>query len=99
MANSQQFFERQVSQLHAKLTDAQKELQNLKDTTGISDLLEQRSVMVNAIGMLERNIAEAEAEQVAADRKDRGDTATYWRQSLKPSPLRKSRAFPIMART
>ena len=44
MANSQQFFERQVSQLHAKLTEAQKELQNLKDTTGISDLVEQRSI-------------------------------------------------------
>ncbi len=72
MANSQQFFERQVSQLHAKLTEAQKELQKLKDTTGISDLVEQRGVMVNAIGMLERNIAEAEAEQAAANAKIAG---------------------------
>jgi len=72
MANSQQFFERQVSQLHAKLTEAQKELQNLKDTTGISDLVEQRSIMVNAIGALERNIAEAEADLAAADAKIAG---------------------------
>ncbi len=72
MANSQQFFERQVSQLQAKLTEAQKELQNLKDKTGISDLTRQREVMVNGIGMLERNVVEAEAELVASDAKIAG---------------------------
>jgi capsular exopolysaccharide synthesis family protein len=71
-ANSQQFFERQVSQLHQKLTDMQKEFQTLKDTTGISALVEQRTVTVTAIGTLERNITEAEAELVGADAKVTG---------------------------
>lgn len=71
-ANSQQFFERQVAQLHQKLADTQKEFETLKDTTGVSALVEQRSAMVTAIGTLERNITEAEAELVASDAKVAG---------------------------
>jgi capsular exopolysaccharide synthesis family protein len=71
-SNSQQFFERQVSELHAKLAGAEKELQEIKDTTGISSLEEQRSVMVNTIGTLERNAAETEAQLAAANAKVTG---------------------------
>ncbi|OHB63546.1 MAG: hypothetical protein A2Y77_03385 [Planctomycetes bacterium RBG_13_62_9] len=70
--NSQQFFERQASQLRAKLTGAEKELQEIKDTTGISSLEEQRSIMVNTIGGLERSIAETEAQLAAANAKVAG---------------------------
>jgi capsular exopolysaccharide synthesis family protein len=71
-ASSQQFFERQVSQLQEKLTEAERELQNIKDTTGISALVEQRTVTVTAIGALEKNITEAEAELAASNAKIAG---------------------------
>ncbi len=66
-SSSQQFFERQVAQLQEKLATAEKELQNIKDTTGVSALEEQRVVAVNAIGTLEKDITAAEAELMAAD--------------------------------
>jgi succinoglycan biosynthesis transport protein ExoP len=65
-ANSQQFFEQQLSQLHAKLAQAEKELQNIKDTTGVSSLEEQRSVLVNTIGAMEQSMAQTEADLTAA---------------------------------
>ena len=71
-ASSQQFFERQVSQLREKLATMEKELQNVKDTTGVSALEEQRVVAVNAIGSLEKGITETEAELMASDAKVAG---------------------------
>lgn len=70
--SSQQFFERQVSQLHDKLAATENELRDVKDATGVSALEEQRVVAVNAIGTLEREITQAEAELRASDARATG---------------------------
>jgi capsular exopolysaccharide synthesis family protein len=72
VADSRQFFERQVSELRAQLMQAETELRDIKDATGISSLEEQRTVMVNTIGTLERSVGETEAELAGANAKIAG---------------------------
>ncbi len=64
--NSRGFFEQQVSELGEKLSGTEKEFQSAKDATGICSLVEQQSSLVSMIGMLDRSIAETEAELAAA---------------------------------
>lgn len=66
-ANSRGFFEQQVAELSAKLNETEKEFQSVKDATGICLLPEQQSSMVSMIGMLDRSMAETEAELAAAN--------------------------------
>jgi uncharacterized protein involved in exopolysaccharide biosynthesis/Mrp family chromosome partitioning ATPase len=70
--SSQQFFEQQVSESRTKLREAEKELQDLKNATGVSSLEEQRTAVIDAIGLLERNLAGAQADLVAANAKVAG---------------------------
>jgi capsular exopolysaccharide synthesis family protein len=65
-ANSQEFFEQQVAQSHAKLAQAEQELQQIKDATGVSSLEEQRSMLVTTIGTMEQGMAQTEADLTAA---------------------------------
>jgi len=67
IADSQRFFEQQVSDLRTKLDQAEADLENMRNTTGISSLPEQRAAMVTLIGGLDRSIGEAEAELTAAN--------------------------------
>jgi len=64
--NSEQFFVQQVAGQQAKLRQAEIELQNAKDTMGISSLEDQRLTAVNNIGMLELGIAQTEGQLAAA---------------------------------
>ncbi len=61
-SNSQQFFEQQVASLQDKLRQTEREMQNLKDETGVSSLDEQRLAAVNKIGTMELAIAETDGE-------------------------------------
>ncbi|MHC4752286.1 MAG: GumC family protein [Planctomycetota bacterium] len=63
---SYQFFTQQSDDLRGKLAQAESELRNLKDKTGISSLEEQRLVIVNRIGDLEQQTGNAEAELTAS---------------------------------
>jgi len=69
IADSQRFFEQQVSDLRTKLDAAEGKLEAMKNTTGISSLTEQRAAKVTLIGDLERGISTAEAELTAANAK------------------------------
>jgi succinoglycan biosynthesis transport protein ExoP len=72
VSDSGPFFERQVAELRTQLTQAETELREIKDTTGISSLEEQRTAMVNTIGALERSMGETEAELAGAHAKVAG---------------------------
>ncbi len=72
VADSRQFFERQVAELRTQLMQAETELREIKDATGISSLEEQRTAMVNTIGTLERSMGETEAELAGANAKVAG---------------------------
>ncbi|MGE5293766.1 MAG: GumC family protein [Solirubrobacterales bacterium] len=61
-SNSQQFFEQQVASLQDKLRQTEREMQSLKDDTGISSLDEQRLAAVNKIGTMELTMSQAEGE-------------------------------------
>lgn len=65
-SNSRQFFEQQVASLRDKLRQTEREMQNLKDDTGISSLEDQRLAAVNMIGALELAIAETDGELASA---------------------------------
>jgi capsular exopolysaccharide synthesis family protein len=69
IADSQRFFEQQVSDFRTKLDAAEGKLEAMKNTTGISSLPEQRAATITLIGGLERSIGEAEAELTAANAK------------------------------
>jgi len=69
IADSQRFFEQQVSDLRTKLDAAEGKLEAMKNTTGISSLPEQRAAKVTLIGDLEHGISTAEAELTAANAK------------------------------
>jgi uncharacterized protein involved in exopolysaccharide biosynthesis/Mrp family chromosome partitioning ATPase len=64
--NSEQFFEQQVAGQLVKLRQAEVELQDAKNTMGISSLEDQRLTAVNNIGMLELGIAQTEGQLAAA---------------------------------
>lgn len=66
---SYQFFTQQSDDLRNKLAQAEDELRNLKDRTGISSLEEQRLVIVKRIGDLEQLTGDAEAELTASQAK------------------------------
>lgn len=68
-AGSYQFFTQQSDDLRSKLALSENELRNLRDETGISSLEEQRLVILNHIGDLERETGAAEAELVASKAK------------------------------
>lgn len=61
-SHSQQFFEQQVAGLQDKLRQAEREMQNLKDETGVSSLEQQRQAVVNKIGTMELAIAQTDGE-------------------------------------
>lgn len=61
-SHSQQFFEQQVASLQDKLRQSERELQSLKDETGVSSLDEQRLATVNKIGTMELAIAETDGD-------------------------------------
>lgn len=69
MPGSYPFFTQQSEDLRDKLTQAENELRNLRDETGISSLEEQRLVILNHIGDLERQKTAAEAELAASKAK------------------------------
>lgn len=66
---SYQFFTQQSDDLRNKLALSENELRNLRDKTGISSLEEQRKVILNHIGDLERQTGAAEAELAASKAK------------------------------
>jgi len=63
------FFTQQSGDLRSKLALSENELRTLRDKTGISSLEEQRRVILNHIGDLERETGAAEAELVASKAK------------------------------
>lgn len=63
------FFTQQSEDLRDKLAQAENELRNLRDETGISSLEEQRLVILNHIGNLEQQKTAAEAELAASKAK------------------------------
>ena len=69
MPGSYPFFTQQSEDLRDKLAQAENELRNLRDETGISSLEEQRLVILNHIGDLERQKTAAEAELAASKAK------------------------------
>jgi len=65
--NSEQFFAQQVAGLQDKLRQTEREMQDLKDTTGISSLEDQRLAAVNMIGALDLAIAETDGELASSN--------------------------------
>jgi len=63
---SHQFFTQQCDHLRAKLAESEKELQNLRNQSGISSLEEQRGVILGRIGALQTDIDAAEAALAAS---------------------------------
>jgi len=63
---SYQFFTQQCDHLRAKLTESEKELQNLRNQSGISSLAEQQRVILGRIGDLQTGIDAAEAALAAS---------------------------------
>jgi capsular exopolysaccharide synthesis family protein len=58
---SYEFFVQQSKQLRDKLLESEKQLRNLKNTTGISEVPEQRRVVLERIGLLKEQIGQTEA--------------------------------------
>ncbi|MFB0525788.1 MAG: GumC family protein, partial [Phycisphaerae bacterium] len=63
---SYQFFTQQCDHLRAKLAESEKELQNLRNQSGISSLEEQQGVVLGRIGALQTDIDVAEAALAAS---------------------------------
>ena len=63
---SYQFFTQESNSLRNKLANAENELRDLKDRTGISSLEEQRPVILNRFGNLKQQIGDVEAELAAS---------------------------------
>ncbi|MFQ6036728.1 MAG: GumC family protein, partial [Sedimentisphaerales bacterium] len=63
---SYQFFTQQCDLLRSKLAQSEKELQNLKNQSGIFSLEEQRGVILGRIGALQMEIDDAEAALAAS---------------------------------
>jgi capsular exopolysaccharide synthesis family protein len=66
---SHEFFLAQSDHLRSKLVESENELRNLKDETGISSLEEQRRVILERIGTLEREIEHADSELASSKAK------------------------------
>lgn len=69
MPGSYPFFTQQSEDLRDKLAQAENELRNLRDETGISSLEEQRLVILNHIGDLKQQKTAAEADLAASKAK------------------------------
>jgi uncharacterized protein involved in exopolysaccharide biosynthesis/Mrp family chromosome partitioning ATPase len=66
---SLEFFEEQASQLHTQLATAENELQQLKDSSGISSIESQRNGIIQRVGAIEQSIASAHAELAGSQAK------------------------------
>jgi capsular exopolysaccharide synthesis family protein len=58
---SEKFFVTQTKELRAKLEQSEDALRKLKNQTGIASVAEQRNILVNRIGALQRSLEETEA--------------------------------------
>lgn len=66
---SYQFFSQESNNLRGKLTQAENQLRDLMNQTGISSLEEQRAVILDRIGVLQTEIDRAEADLVSSGAK------------------------------
>jgi len=66
---SYEFFTEQTDQLRGTLIQAEDNLRELKNKTGIASLEEQRSVLLKRMGDLQRELEETEADLVASKAK------------------------------
>jgi len=68
-SSAQPFFEQQVANLQEKLRQTEREMQTLKDTTGVSSLQDQRLAAVNQIGAMDLAIAQTDGELASSSAK------------------------------
>jgi len=64
---AQEFFSRQAEQLRSRVADLEIELRDLKDSSGIASLAEQRTLALQQIAELENTLLKTEAELAAAN--------------------------------
>ncbi len=65
-AGSEDFFSKQAEELRAKLAQTEEALRDLKNKTGVASVTEQRSILLNRIGSLQRAIEETDAALAAS---------------------------------
>lgn len=63
---SEEFFVKQVTLLRSKLAEAEESLRDLKNKSGIAIVSEQRSILLNRIGALQKDLEATMAELSAA---------------------------------
>jgi capsular exopolysaccharide synthesis family protein len=66
---SEEFFVKQVDLLRSKLAEAEENLKDLKNKSGIAIVSEQRSILLNRIGSLQKDLETSQAELSAAQAK------------------------------
>jgi capsular exopolysaccharide synthesis family protein len=68
-AGSEEFFHQQTEQLRTRLAQTENTLKDLKNQSGIGSVTEQRSILLNRIGSLQRSIEETGAALASSQSK------------------------------
>lgn len=68
-AGSDDFFKQQSNLLRAKLAQAEEDLRDLKNKSGIASVAEQRTILLNRIGGLQKDLEQNEAGLAASHEK------------------------------
>jgi capsular exopolysaccharide synthesis family protein len=68
-AGSDEFFSQQAAGLRAKLAQTEEALRDLKNRTGVASVAEQRTILLNRIGSLQKTMEETSAAGSASESK------------------------------
>jgi capsular exopolysaccharide synthesis family protein len=78
-AGSDDFFKQQSNLLRAKLAQGEENLRDLKNKSGIASVTEQRTILLNRIGGLQKDLEQTEADLAASHGKIKSMEDTFRR--------------------